>query len=294
MKKSILSIITVAALSVGIAGNASAEEITVKTGDTLWDIAEQKEVSVEELQEWNDLTDDLIHPEDKLTIQEYYEILKGDSLWDIAQAHNLSIHDLKEWNNINSHIIQPGDMLIIDHKDKGKETSSSIAAVKKQEKTTEVEEASSKPAEVPAKKEVTAKTTEPAETSTEKEVTVKTTEPAETSTEKEVTVKTTEPTETSTEKVLTVEATAYTANCEGCSGTTKTGIDLHANPDKKVIAVDPDVIPLGSTVHVEGYGEAIAGDIGGGINGNEIDVFIPSESNAKKWGRKEVQVKILD
>ena len=275
MKKSILSIITVAALSVGIAGNASAEEITVKNGDTLWDIAEQKEVSVEELQEWNDLTDDLIHPEDKLTIQEYYEILKGDSLWDIAQAHNLSIHNLKEWNNLNSHIIQPGDKLIIDHKDKSEETSS-------------------KPAEVPAKKEVTAKTTEPAENSAEKEVTVKTTEPAENSTEKEVTVKTTEPAENSTEKVLTVEATAYTANCEGCSGTTKTGIDLHANPDKKVIAVDPDVIPLGSTVHVEGYGEAIAGDIGGGINGNEIDVFIPSESHAKKWGRKEVQVKILD
>ena len=274
MKKAILSIITVAALSVGVAGNASAEEVTVKNGDTLWDIAEQKEVSVEELQEWNDLTDDLIHPEDKLTIQEYYEILKGDSLWDIAQAHNLSMHDLKEWNNLNSHIIQPGDKLIIDHKDKGKETSSSIATVKKQEKTTEVEVASSKPAEVPAKKEVTVKKTEPAE--------------------KEVTAKTTEPAEKTTEKVLTVEATAYTANCEGCSGTTKTGIDLHANPDKKVIAVDPDVIPLGSTVHVEGYGEAIAGDIGGGINGNEIDVFIPSESHAKKWGRKEVKVKILD
>jgi 3D (Asp-Asp-Asp) domain-containing protein len=259
MKKSILSIITVAALSVGIAGNASAEEVTVKNGDTLWDIAEQKEVSVEELQEWNDLTDDLIHPEDKLTIQEYYEILKGDSLWDIAQAHNLSIHNLKKWNNLNSHIIQPGDKLIIDHKDKSEETSS-------------------KPVEVPAKKEVTSKTTEPAENSTKEEVTAKTTEPA----------------ENSTGKVLTVEATAYTANCEGCSGTTKTGIDLHANPDKRVIAVDPDVIPLGSTVHVEGYGEAIAGDIGGGINGNEIDVFIPSESQALKWGRQEVQVKILD
>lgn len=254
MKQAILSIITVAALSVGIAGNASAEEITVKDGDTLWDIAEQKEVSVEELQAWNDLTDDMIHPEDKLTIQEYYEILEGDSLWDIAQNNNLSIHDLKEWNNLNSHIIQPGDKLIIDHKDKNEETSPSITTVKKQE-TKEVEEASSKPVEQSAKKEETAETAE---------------------------------------KVLTVEATAYTANCEGCSGTTKTGIDLHANPDKKVIAVDPDVIPLGSKVHVEGYGEAIAGDIGGGINGNEIDVFIPSESHAKEWGRKKVQVKILN
>jgi N-acetylmuramoyl-L-alanine amidase len=58
--------------------------------------------------------------------------------------------------------------------------------------------------------------------------------------------------------------------------------------------VDPDVIPLGSKVHVEGYGEAIAGDIGGDIKGNRIDVFIPSNSQAKQWGRKDVQVKILD
>jgi 3D (Asp-Asp-Asp) domain-containing protein len=94
-------------------------------------------------------------------------------------------------------------------------------------------------------------------------------------------------------KTLTVTATAYTAYCDGCSGTTYTGIDLVKNPNQKVIAVDPDVIPLGSKVYVEGYGTAIAADIGSAINGHRIDVFIPSESKAFKWGVKEVDVTIL-
>jgi 3D (Asp-Asp-Asp) domain-containing protein len=92
---------------------------------------------------------------------------------------------------------------------------------------------------------------------------------------------------------LTVKATAYTADCHGCSGITKTGINLKANPNQKVIAVDPDVIPLGSIVYVEGYGTAVAGDIGSAINGHRIDVFIPSEKEALQWGVKEVNVTIL-
>ena len=93
---------------------------------------------------------------------------------------------------------------------------------------------------------------------------------------------------------MTVEATAYTAFCDGCSGTTSTGIDLRSNPNQKVIAVDPSVIPLGSKVHVEGYGTAVAGDIGGAIKGNRIDVFIPSKDEAYKWGRKQVKIQVLD
>ncbi len=93
---------------------------------------------------------------------------------------------------------------------------------------------------------------------------------------------------------MTMIATAYTAYCKGCSGTTAYGIDLRANPDEKVIAVDPRVIPLGTRVWVEGYGEAIAGDTGGAIKGNKIDVFIPSYDNAMQWGRKEVKIIILD
>ena len=70
------------------------------------------------------------------------------------------------------------------------------------------------------------------------------------------------------------------------------GHDLTANPNMKMIAVDPKVIPLGSKVWVEGYGEAIAGDTGGAIKGNRIDILLGSDS-AQKWGRKTVKVKIL-
>ncbi|WP_163582873.1 peptidoglycan-binding protein [Gracilibacillus saliphilus] len=95
-------------------------------------------------------------------------------------------------------------------------------------------------------------------------------------------------------KSLTMESTAYTADCDGCSGVTKMGLDLKKYSDAKVIAVDPSVIPLGSIVEVEGYGVAIAADIGGGINGNAIDVFIPNRDDALQWGRKEVRVKIIE
>nr|WP_319922060.1 ubiquitin-like domain-containing protein [Neobacillus dielmonensis] len=92
---------------------------------------------------------------------------------------------------------------------------------------------------------------------------------------------------------LYVSATAYTANCNGCSGRTATGLDLRANPNMKVIAVDPKVIPLGSKVYVEGYGYAVAADTGGAIKGYKIDVFVPSNAEAYRWGRKKVKITIL-
>ncbi len=95
-------------------------------------------------------------------------------------------------------------------------------------------------------------------------------------------------------KEFTASATAYTANCNGCSGITKTGINLNSNSDLKVIAVDPSVIKLGSKVWVEGYGYAIAGDIGSAIKGNKIDVFIPTKGEAYKWGRKNVKIKVFE
>lgn len=94
-------------------------------------------------------------------------------------------------------------------------------------------------------------------------------------------------------KVMYMNATAYTAHCTGCSGITATGINLAANPNLKVIAVDPSVIPLGSKVWVEGYGYAIAGDTGGAIKGNRIDLHVPNDAVAKKFGRRQVKIKVL-
>ncbi|MEK5521022.1 ubiquitin-like domain-containing protein [Heyndrickxia sp. FSL W8-0423] len=91
-----------------------------------------------------------------------------------------------------------------------------------------------------------------------------------------------------------VSSTAYTANCNGCSGQTATGINLHSNPNLKIIAVDPNFIPLGTKVYVEGYGYAVAADTGGAIKGRKIDVFFNNNSQAYRWGRKQVKIRILN
>ncbi|MED1484546.1 SH3 domain-containing protein [Bacillus mycoides] len=102
----------------------------------------------------------------------------------------------------------------------------------------------------------------------------------------------------SAKRELTVVATAYTADPSengtyGGRVLTAMGHDLTTNPNMRIIAVDPKVIPLGSKVWVEGYGEAIAGDTGSAIKGNRIDVLMGSKSKAMNWGRQTVKVKIL-
>lgn len=94
-------------------------------------------------------------------------------------------------------------------------------------------------------------------------------------------------------EVIYMKATAYSADCNGCSGITATGINLKADRNKKVVAVDPNVIPLGSTVWVEGYGTAIAGDTGGAIKGNRIDIHVPTHSEAMGYGIRTVKVKVI-
>ncbi|WP_251713355.1 3D domain-containing protein [Lactococcus ileimucosae] len=89
---------------------------------------------------------------------------------------------------------------------------------------------------------------------------------------------------------LTVSATAY-ASDNGLGFITATGINLHLNP--MCIAVDPSVIPLGTMVEVPGYGIAIAGDTGGAIVGNIIDVHFPTTAQAQAWGRKTLQINVL-
>lgn len=95
-------------------------------------------------------------------------------------------------------------------------------------------------------------------------------------------------------KEFYVEASAYTPYCSGCSGFSATGVNLRSNPGLKIIAVDPKIIPLGSKVWVEGYGYAVAGDTGGSIRGNTIDVLMPNVQQAYSWGRKKVRIKVLN
>ncbi len=84
-------------------------------------------------------------------------------------------------------------------------------------------------------------------------------------------------------------ATAYTASCYGCSGLTASGVRAGFG----IIAVDPSVVPLGTKVFIPGYGRAIAGDTGGAILGNRIDLGFDSQSAALSFGRRPVTLYVL-
>jgi 3D (Asp-Asp-Asp) domain-containing protein len=96
------------------------------------------------------------------------------------------------------------------------------------------------------------------------------------------------------------EATAYVALCDtGCTGITKTGIDVRntvIHEGKRIIAVDPAVIPLDTTVDIrlaDGTTfEATAQDTGGAIRGNRLDLLVSTEGKAWDFGRQTVEVRI--
>jgi len=91
-------------------------------------------------------------------------------------------------------------------------------------------------------------------------------------------------------KKLNIEATAYYPGPEstGIYADGYTSIGLKAGHG--VIAVDPKVIPLGTQVYIPGYGYAIAGDIGGAIKGNIIDLCFDTFREAIQFGRRKVEV----
>ncbi|MGB9666572.1 MAG: 3D domain-containing protein [Candidatus Cryosericum sp.] len=93
-------------------------------------------------------------------------------------------------------------------------------------------------------------------------------------------------------KELYVEATAYTPTVQETDSdpwTTASGMKSGLG----IVAVDPGIIPLGSKLYVEGYGYAIAGDTGGAIKGDRIDVFFYSHDEMISWGRRWVRVFVL-
>ncbi|WP_249336626.1 LysM peptidoglycan-binding and 3D domain-containing protein [Sporosarcina sp. Marseille-Q4063] len=230
-----------------------------------------------------------------------YTIEKGDTLSEIAVSHNVSVGDLYEWNDLQSTVIYPNQKLTISEAKEAKQYT-----IKKGDTLYKIANMYNvSVADLMAKNNLISTIIypnqklqvdsigSPAKTSTAKATETPAKKTAVTKASKKVDTPSRSTSEKAT-KEFTVTATAYTAYCNGCSGITKTGINLKQNPDLKVIAVDPSVIPLGTKVHVEGYGYAIAGDIGGAIKGNKIDVFIPTQSEALNWGRKDVKIKILD
>lgn len=181
------------------------------------------------------------------------------------------------------------------------ELSNNQAALEKLSNERVVKEAQAKKeaVEVANRKEVEAKSQVQVQVAKEKTNTssseVKET-PTSESTEESVTTTTPptapeQPTQPSTGgQSMQMEATGYSYTQPGLTFFTATGIDLRQN--SRVIAVDPNTIPLGSVVEVSGYGIAVAGDTGGDIKGNRIDLHYNTIEECRQFGRRMVSVTV--
>lgn len=93
---------------------------------------------------------------------------------------------------------------------------------------------------------------------------------------------------------LTMEASAYYPGPEStgrwADGITATGLAAGHG----IVAVDPEVVPLGAVLFIPGYGLAIAGDVGTAIKGDKIDLCFDSYLEAIMFGRRPVEVYILE
>lgn len=288
MKKRILSIAIASTLFVGIAGVSSAlaatlddnsEQVVPKnlatlSGQTvLANLTTQKNSNndsktiVQELlaaQTLKDQTPSMskVTKVEKAPTVANYTVEAGDTIENIAKAFDVSLEDLMKWNvglTIDS-IIQVGQTIKIQTE----KDPTTIETSKLSWKAPVVEPVPAVVAEVPVIQTVEVVNEEATETT---------------------------PTVPSG-RVVTVSATAYSTSEPGMSSFTALGIDLRQTSN--VIAVDPNVIPLGSRVFIEGYGEAIAGDTGGAIVGNKIDVHFATVDACYQWGVRSVQVTILD
>lgn len=101
-------------------------------------------------------------------------------------------------------------------------------------------------------------------------------------------------------QVLTVTATAYDPSPETNAGYSKTAMGL--TPEYGVVAVDPNIIPLGTRLYIESsdggaswvYGYCIAGDTGGAIKGNRVDLCYNTKYECIQFGRRSATVYVLN
>ncbi len=120
-------------------GGDVSKTYTVKKGETLEKIAQDRGVTIAEIKRWNHLRTSRINAGQELTIHDEgtvtppagakasqggkagpatekvltYRVKKGDTIWDIARAHNVEVRDLKSWNDITRNKIFAGQELII-------------------------------------------------------------------------------------------------------------------------------------------------------------------------------------
>lgn len=141
--KNVLKVALVGTAISGIllaAPTAEAASYTVQKGDTLSKIAKAHNTTIQQLKQWNYLTEDQIYIEQTLIIasttgnnkgtaqsvneekktpiskKASHKVVKGDNLTKIAKKYNTSVANLQKWNNLNDDLIKVGQTLAI-HKD---------------------------------------------------------------------------------------------------------------------------------------------------------------------------------
>ncbi|MDR4887485.1 LysM peptidoglycan-binding domain-containing protein [Fredinandcohnia sp. QZ13] len=149
-KKIYMSVTTAAFIAASLYGAGETEAAStykVQTGDSLWKIAQKHNITVTQLKSLNNLTSDLIFPNQVLhteinatnttpsnntpttNVKENqntspspspspskattYTVKSGDTLSGIAAKHKISLSDLMKWNNLNSTLIFPGNVFVV-------------------------------------------------------------------------------------------------------------------------------------------------------------------------------------
>lgn len=256
-------------ITFGATNEASAEEMSAKN----WEPRTVAEITSE-------IEEQKADQNDQESVS--YTFQWGDTLWGISEATDLSVDKLAKVNDIdNRSMIHVGTTIYLSG-------DSSIISVENDDEVVSYDVSEEEVVETETPNEVE-------ESVKEEEVVEEESKPA-TEAPQETEVNTsssaTEEAAPIAGRTVTVEATAYSRNQSNLGNITYSGIDLRENPN--VIAVDPSVIPLGSTVYIPGYGEFVAGDTGGAINGNRIDIHMTDLQQALQFGRRSMEVQILN
>ncbi|MER2063557.1 MAG: 3D domain-containing protein [Alkalibacterium sp.] len=240
-------------------------EYTFKWGDTLWGVSQATDISVDKLVNVNDIDNrSLIHV--------------GTTIY---LSNDLSVISVQNEEEVVSYDVSEDEV-------KETETPKEVEQAKEDKKEAEQAAAEQAAAEQAAAEQAAAEKAEAEKAAAEQAAAEK----AEAEKAAASTSSNNSGSQEESGRWMSVEATAYSRNQASLSNFTFSGIDLREN--SRVIAVDPNVIPLGSRIFVPGYGEYIAGDTGGAIKGNRIDVHMEDLDAAWAFGRRQIDIKVLD
>lgn len=237
--------------------------VTVEPGDTVYSIAQEYDTDVQTIALANDLHDpSLIHVGDQLRVPQakglFYEVKKGESLADIADEYGVPVETIKEMNpEINQDTLTGGEELFLKNPKRWPPRKSSGVQLASRNRGSNKSTASEAQS---ASAEATTNRT----------------------------------------FLGNFTLTAYTAGPESTGkrpgdpgyGITASGAKVKSGV---TVAADPRIIPMGSTVYIDGIGTRVVQDTGGAIKGHRIDVYIPDLSKARQFGvKKGVKVYRVD